>query len=98
MINFLDETKCHNIAESTFGSFAALYHSSTYDTIVSWLNNNKSNSGSNPPFNDVFRHLAIEGHLVRSSFPPLVLEKMTPQNSNGEDYTKSKFIDESLYS
>lgn len=54
------------------GSFAGVYHSSTFNEIVKWMHQ----SAGALPFHAVYKSLADAGYVVRSAFPNLALPEM----------------------
>lgn len=54
------------------GTFAAVYHRSTYDHIVGWLE-----SDAAKPFDKVLLSLSMAGYPVRVAYPNLVVQELT---------------------
>ncbi len=63
---------CRNICSKTLGSFAVLYHKTTFPTILAWLN-----TTTNEPYDSVFPHLSRLGYPVRLAVPNLVIRDVT---------------------
>eukprot|EP00039_Didymoeca_costata_P004468 m.73442 g.73442 ORF g.73442 m.73442 type:complete len:664 (-) comp12415_c0_seq2:98-2089(-) len=77
---------CYNINSKINGSFAAIYHRSTYDDILAWIT--KELSPVSPkeydpkPFDRVYTHLSDLGYIVRGAFPNIMLKSFPGPNTN----------------
>ncbi|UJR38671.1 hypothetical protein I4U23_031337 [Adineta vaga] len=70
---------CRNVGTKTYGSFAAMYHRTTFEPILTWLDTN-----INDPYDFVFAHLARLGYPVRIAIPNLVITDVTHPSLIGE--------------
>eukprot|EP00123_Amoebidium_parasiticum_P016832 comp23601_c0_seq1/m.40108 comp23601_c0_seq1/g.40108 ORF comp23601_c0_seq1/g.40108 comp23601_c0_seq1/m.40108 type:complete len:668 (-) comp23601_c0_seq1:119-2122(-) len=80
--------QCFNVNRMVVGSYAAMYHRSTYDTILQWLEDTRGQT----PFDWVYHELAKKGYIVRSLFPNLVVPDINhPSTTDPErpDETRS---------
>ncbi|UJR11720.1 hypothetical protein I4U23_015901 [Adineta vaga] len=78
---------CRNIGKKTFASFVALYHRTTFEPILTWLDTNINNS-----YDFVFARLARLEYPVRTAIPNLVIADVTHPSVIGE-HNHSSFHD-----
>jgi hypothetical protein len=69
MRNHTLSTHCFNTNNRTFGSFGAIYHHSTYQAILDWLDDFPG-----LPFDFVFTFLSKKGYVNRIAWPNLVIQ------------------------
>jgi len=65
-----DPPGCYNVHKKVFGSFAVMYHSALFQSIVDWLDD-KYNAR---PFDHIFPDLVGKGYIVRSAYPYLAVQ------------------------
>ena len=63
---------CFNVNSKTFGSFAVLYHSSMFRSVIDWLDNDANMA----PFDHMFPDLSQAGHIVRVAHPPIAIQEV----------------------
>ena len=81
-----DATPLVNHVSTFKGSFAGVYHRSTFGEILSWLEANLHKPDNElQPFHAVFPALADKGYIVRAAFPNLVLRELASNSQDGAD-------------
>ena len=63
---------CYNAHKKVFGSFAVMYHSALFKSIVEWLDD-KYNAR---PFDHIYPDLVKKGYIVRSAYPYLAVQDL----------------------
>jgi hypothetical protein len=83
-----ETNSCRNICTKTFGSFAVLYHRTTFKPILSWLN-----TTTDDPHDFVFAHLGRLGYPVRLAVPNLVIKDVTYRSCIHQPYYDAAYYD-----
>ena len=65
---FRTRPMCFNAHSKVFGSYAVLYHRSTFSYILSWIKK------SRVPFDHIFKDLGMAGHVVRVAYPYVAIQ------------------------
>ncbi|GAQ85218.1 hypothetical protein KFL_002240190 [Klebsormidium nitens] len=62
---------CYNANLRSYGSFAVLYSQHTYQYLIDWAN--RQLAGGSLPFDHVFKHITLNGTIVRVAYPKLAI-------------------------
>jgi hypothetical protein len=87
-LNIKERGSCRNICSKTFGSFAVLYHKTTFKTILTWLN-----TTADDPYDHVFTNLSRLGYPVRLAVPNLVIRDVTRISLIDQPYNDTAYYD-----
>ena len=82
---------CYNIYNGFSGSFAAIYHASTFNEMLRWIASARA-APRTPRFHDAYTHLADAGYIVRAAFPNLALRETSDDPLKHTDKLESAQI------